>query len=369
MYLKRIELKNFRNYSNLKISFNKGINILYGNNAQGKTNLLESIYILGLTDTFRNVSNQDMIKSNKNYFQIDGILKKEALDTMMQLKYIDNKKFMKRDQTIINKVSDYISYLNIILFAPEDLDIIKGPPINRRRFLNTELSQLYRNYYILYNEYEKILKMRNDYIKTNNYNKDYFDILTSYYIDKNILIYKLRKKFISKINLYCRGIYKDITGLDGFKIIYRPNIEYDVNNYDKNYYLKYFQDKYEYEYKIGSSVFGIHKDDFDFFLGDIDLKHYGSQGQKKIAVLALKLSEIEIFKKYKDSMPILLLDDVFSEIDNVKNNNLLKYLNKDIQVIITTVSLDKINKNILKKAKKFIVDNGKVKIRRGDLDE
>ena len=369
MYLKRVELINFRNYKNLKISFNKGINILYGNNAQGKTNLLESIYALGLTDTFRNSNNQDMIKSNENYFQIDGVLKKEQLDTKMQLKYLGNKKFMQLDQTNINKVSDYISYLNVILFAPEDLDIIKGPPINRRKFLNAELSQLYRNYYILYNEYEKILKMRNDYIKSSNYNKDYLDILTSYYIDKSILIYKLRKKFINKINLYCFKIYKDITGLDGFQIVYKPNIDYDLNNCDKNYYLKYYQEKYEYEYKIGSSIYGIHKDDFDFILDGIDLKFYGSQGQKKIAVLAFKLSEIEIFSKYKNSMPILLLDDVFSEIDNIKNNNLLKYLNRDMQVIITTVSLDKIDKSILKKAKKFIVNGGKVKIQRGDIDE
>lgn len=369
MYLKRVELKNFRNYSNLKISFNKGINILYGNNAQGKTNLLESIYVLSHTDTFRNSSNEDMIKKNNNYFQIDGVLKKEKLDTKMQLKYINNKKFMQLDQTNINKVSDYISYLNIILFSPEDLDIIKGPPINRRKFLNAELSQLYRNYYILCNEYEKILKMRNDYIKTNNYNKDYLDILTTYYIDKNILIYKLRKKFINKLNFYCGKIYKDITGLDGFKIVYKPNIDYDLNNYDKTYYLKYFQEKYEYEYKIGSSIYGVHKDDFDFLLNDIDLKHYGSQGQKKIAILALKLSEIEIFNKYKDCMPILLLDDVFSEIDNIKNNNLLKYLNRDMQVIITTVSLDKIDKSILKKSKKFIVNDGEIKIQRGDMDE
>lgn len=364
MYLKRVELKNFRNYSSLKISFNKGINIIYGNNAQGKTNLLESIYVLALTNTFRNVSDIDLIMKNRNFFNIKGILKNSKLDTTLSISYDNIKKRMLLDDSEITKVSSYISSMNTILFTPDDLDIIKGPPLVRRKFLNTELSQLYSNYYILLNEYEKILKMRNDYIKSGNIDINYYDIITSFLIEKDILIFKIRKKFIERINNYADEIFKNITGLSGFKIVYKPNLDYSEYDYDKNKILEVFKDKYESEYKFLSTFYGIHKDDFEFYLGDSNLKLYGSQGQMRISVLTLKLSEIEIFKKWKNSTPILLLDDVFSEIDEIKNNNLLNYLSRDLQVIITAVSLNSFNKEILSKAKVFRIESGKIKLDR-----
>lgn len=364
MYLKRVELKNFRNYSSLKISFNKGINIIYGNNAQGKTNLLESIYVLALTNTFRNVSDTDLIMKNRNFFNIKGILKNSKLDTTLYITYDNVKKHMLIDDSEITKVSSYISSMNTILFTPDDLDIIKGPPLVRRKFLNTELSQLYSNYYILLNEYEKILKMRNDYIKSGNIDINYYDIITSFLIEKDILIFKIRKKFIERINNYADEIFKNITGLSGFKIVYKPNLDYSEYDYDKNKILEVFKDKYESEYKFLSTFYGIHKDDFEFYLGDSNLKLYGSQGQMRISVLTLKLSEIEIFKKWKNSTPILLLDDVFSEIDEIKNNNLLNYLSRDLQVIITAVSLNSFNKEILSKAKVFRIESGKIKLDR-----
>ena len=364
MYLKRISLRNFRNYSSLKISFNKGINIIYGNNAQGKTNLLESIYVLALTNTFRNVNDTNLIMYNKEFFKIDGVLKDSKLDTDLNIYYNNMKKHMVVDSNEINKVSSYISRMNTILFTPDDLDIIKGPPLVRRKFLNTELSQLYSNYYILLSEYDKILKMRNDYIKSGKMDINYYDIITSFLIEKDILIFKIRKKFIERINSFCKEIFKDITGLDGFKIVYKPNLDYSEYNYDKNKILEIFKDKYDSEYKFLSTFYGVHKDDFEFYLGNTNLKLYGSQGQMRISVLTLKLSEIEIFKKWKETTPILLLDDVFSEIDEVKNNNLLSYLNRDIQAIITAVSLNSFSKEILAKSKVFRIDAGNIKIDR-----
>ena len=372
MYLKRITLKNYRNYSNLKISFNKGINIIYGNNAQGKTNLLESIYVLALTNTFRNSTDIDLIMINKHFFKIDGLLKSSKLDTSMSISYDNVKKHMIIDNNEVYKISNYISTMNIILFTPDDLDIIKGPPLVRRNFLNTELSQLYSNYYILNQEYDKILKMRNDYIKSGKIDINYFDILTSFLIEKDILIFKIRKKFIERINNYCMEIFKNITGFNGFRIVYKPNFDYSFLNYDKNEILKVFKEKYDSEIKILSTFYGVHKDDFEFYLDDFNLKNYGSQGQQRIAVLTLKLSEIEIFKKWKQSSPILLLDDVFSEIDEMKNNNLLNYLCRDMQVIITAVSLKSFNNDILSKAKIFKINSGKLKLERkcrGDLGE
>ena len=364
MYLKRVELKNFRNYSSLKISFNKGINIIYGNNAQGKTNLLESIYVLTLTNTFRNVYDTDLIMKDRKFFNIKGVLKNSKLDTTLNISYDNIRKRMVMDDSEITKVSSYISVMNTILFTPDDLDIIKGPPLVRRKFLNTELSQLYSNYYILLSEYEKILKMRNDYIKSGMLDINYYDIITSFLIEKDILIFKIRKKFIDRINNYASEIFKNITGLSGFKIVYKPNLDYSEYDYDKNKILEVFKDKYDSEYKFLSTFYGVHKDDFEFYLGDSNLKLYGSQGQMRISVLTLKLSEIEIFKKWKNSTPILLLDDVFSEIDEIKNNNLLNYLSRDLQVIITAVSLNSFNKEILSKAKVFRIESGKIKLDR-----
>ena len=369
MYLKRIKLRNFRNYSNIRISFNKGINIIYGNNAEGKTNLLESIYVLSLTNTFRNSNESDLILKGKDYFSIEGVLKKEKLDTYISINNILNKKHLVIDNSEIHKISDYISNLNTILFTPDDLDIIKGPPMSRRKYLDNEISQLYSNYYIVLLEYEKILKMRNDYLKQFKIDKNYFDIITTYLIDKSILIFKMRKKFIEKINKYCEQIFYDITGLKEFKINYKPNFNYEEYSYDKSRILKSYQEKYDIEFKNLSTLYGIHKDDFEFFLNDLNLKYFGSQGQMRVSILALKLSEIEIFKHWKNTTPILLLDDVFSEIDEIKNNNLLKYLNKDLQVIITAVSLNNINNSIIKRAKIFKIEKGKIKIQRGDFNE
>ena len=375
MYLKKLKLHNFRNYESLNVTLTKGINILYGENAQGKTNLLEAIYVLGLTKSHRNFIDDNLIKKNEDYLTIEGIVNDKKLDNKLNI-YIDNKsKILKYNNDTIKKISDYISIMNIIIFYPDDLILIKESPQIRRKYLNLELSQLYSNYFILINEYNKILKLRNDYLKKINKgiskDKTYVDILTGYLIDKSIMIYKLRDKFINKINLYCESIYKDIMDLDGFKVVYNPSIEFDLKNPNLKDYLKQEYDKrFEYDVKILSTSIGPHKDDIEFYLKDKNLKYYGSQGQQRIAVLALKLSEIEIFKKYKETTPILLLDDIFSELDDKKKNNLLKFINKDIQTIITTTDLNNLDKKLIKKSKLFNISNGNIiKIKEVKLDE
>lgn len=366
MYLKNIELVNFRNYKHIKVSFNKGINIIYGKNAQGKTNLLESIYLLGLTSSHRNILDNSLINNGNLFLKVKGSLKKDKISNDLEVYIDERKKILKFDNSIINKVSDYISFMNIIIFTPDDLELIKGSPQIRRKFLNVELSQLYSNYYVILNEYEKLLKIRNEYLKNvyknNKIDDNYFEILTSYLVDKAIIIYKMRKKFVDKFNLFCQDIYKDITNYDNFKIVYKKNIDFDINDSNlKNILLDKFREKKDLEIKLSSTIYGPHRDDLEFYLNDINLKFYGSQGQQRLAVLTLKLSEIEIFKRYKDSAPILLLDDIFSEIDKDKRDNLLKYVNKDIQTIITTTEVDTIDCDIIKKAKLFQIDSGKIK--------
>lgn len=377
MIIKKITLKNFRNYDNLSLKFYKGINIVYGANAQGKTNLLESIYFLGLTKSHRSFIDNSLIKKNRENALINGVINKGKLDVNMSINLSLNNKLLKIDNDVIKKTSNYISKLNIIIFTPDDLEIIKSSPQVRRKFLDMELSQLYSNYYIILNEYNKLLKIRNNYLKKinkkENIDQNYFNILTNYLIDKAILIYKMRFKFINKINEYSNDIYKNITGYENFNIKYKMNIVENIDIFDiniKSKLIDLYNEKIEEDIKFKSTIIGPHKDDFEFYLNDKNLKLYGSQGQQRVAVLSLKLCEIELFKKYKEETPILLLDDIFSELDEKKKNNLLKYIVKNIQTIITTTDLNSISKKLLKKSKIFKIDDGKIeKIKEVEIDE
>jgi len=364
MYLEELQLRNFRNYDSLKIKLNPHINIFYGNNAQGKTNLLESIYVLGLTKSHLLNLDDNLVKDNEMSCKIRGIIKKNKLKNKLEIQLHENKKILKIDNIEVKKITDYInSSLNVIIFYPEDLEIIKGSPNSRRSFINLELSQLSDNYLKILTEYNKILKIRNDYLKKINKNikidETYFQIITNYLIDKAIIIYKMRLKFINKINENCGKVFYELTKLDGFNIKYIPNFIFeDDETKIKDNLLKIYEKNHKKEVKLGSTLYGPHRDDIEFYLNDKNLKIYGSQGQKRLAIIATKLSEIEIFKQFKNNNPILLLDDVFSELDDIKKNNLVKYINDDIQVIITTTELKNVNK--FKSASIFKIKNGEV---------
>ena len=271
-------------------------------------------------------------------------------------------KILKIDNNLIKSNTNYISNMNIIIFYPEDLELIKGSPNIRRRFLNLELSQLYSNYLTITSDYNKLLKMRNDCLKSDIKDENYFDILTEYLINKAILIYKMRKKFIDKINEKIKSIFFDISGLDNFYIKYKTSIEFE--NFEEDYLKTIMREKFKnirnQELKFKSTLIGPHRDDLEFYIEDLNLKFYGSQGQQRMAILSLKLSEIEIFKKYKGYNPILLLDDVFSELDENKKNNLLKYIDSEIQTIITTTDLNNIDKSIIDKSKIIRIKQGNI---------
>lgn len=366
MYIESLKLKNFRNYETLELKFNKGINIIYGKNAQGKTNLLESIYVLGITKSHRSSIDNYLIRNGENYLNIHGIIKKNRFP--MHLEYsLSNIKELKIDKEKIGKVSDYISKMNIIIFYPEDLEIIKGSPSIRRKFLNLELSQLYSSYYTLLNDYNRLLKMRNDYLKKisldNKYDENYLNILNNYFLEKGILICKMRSKFIKLLNEKSSEIFKTITGLEGFHIVYNSNIDISFDSKEKIKEESEIKIKkmFKSELKFRASLVGPHRDDFEFYLKENNLKLYGSQGQQRIAVLSIKLAEISIFKEYTGTTPILLLDDIFSELDSKKKNNLLRYIKNNIQTIITTTDLATINKRIIEKAKLIEIEDGKIK--------
>lgn len=367
MYLKKIYLKNFRNYDSLNIEFSKRINIIYGNNAQGKTNLLESIYYLATTKSHRLNNDIEMIKFNNNICKIKGIVNNQKINTNLEIDISENGRILKIDNQEVKKVENYITTsFNIIIFEPDDLNLVKGSPNERRNFINLELSQISNNYYNILSEYNKILKIRNNILTkiSNNKNIDdnYFKIITNKLISKAILIYKMRNKFIDELNIECGNIFLNLTKTAGFNIKYEPNVEFE--SYDTEYLkeklFKIYKNNYEKELRLGTTIFGPHRDNIGFYIDMKNIKDFGSQGQQRMAILSCKLSEITIYKKYKNSDPIILLDDVFSELDDIKKNNLLKYLKNNHQIIITTTDLKKINKKIIGEANIYKIKEGKI---------
>lgn len=366
MVLKNINVSQFRNYSNLDLTLKNGINIIYGDNAQGKTNLLESIYVLALTKSHRSFIDNNLIKVGEKSAKIKGTVIDGNVPSQLEIIINSKNKKIKVDQNEMKRVSDYITKMNIIIFYPEDLELIKNSPGIRRRFLNLELSQIDGQYLNLYGEFSKILKMRNDYLKKINkglpIDMGYFEILNDYFIEKAVEIYQRRAHFIRLINERCEKIFYELSGLNGLHLQYKTTIP--IENQSPLILKEQLRDKLnrikDTEIKLGVTLCGPHRDDFEFYIDSQNIKYFGSQGQQRMAILALKLSEIDIFKEETKKSPILLLDDVFSELDGTKKNNLLSYIKQDIQTIITTTDLENIDETILKQAKLIQIQNGKV---------
>lgn len=362
MFLKEINLKNFRNYSDLKLKFNKKINIFIGNNAQGKTNILEGIYFLSITKSHRTLKEMFLIKNEEIFTKVQGKVKGESkLSTKYEVILNQNGKIVSINDNKIKKISDYLSNINVIMFCPDDLEIIKGTPSERRYFLNIEIGQLYNDYLKHIYNYNKILKSRNEYLKNNiNFDKVYFDVLTEELIKENVKIIKYRDSYIKEINKYIGKIYKNLTKKDNIYVKYETFIEVDT---EENMYKKIkdkFNKSYENELYQKVTLHGAHKDDFSVYIDDIKINNYGSQGQHRIAILSIKLSEVEIFRNIKNVKPILLLDDIFSELDKLKKNNIINYIDNDLQVFITSTDLKNISRKLLQEAEVFKVNKGQV---------
>lgn len=373
MKIRDIKLLNFRNYDELNLEFSDNINVIIGNNGEGKTNILESIYVLSLTKSNRYGADNDLIKFGKENLKVEGNVIDDDLLRKFNVSLSKNKKNVFINGKEIRKISDYISNFCVISFAPIDLEIIKGSPSIRRNFLNIEISQLYNNYINYLNEYNYILKMRNDYLKKMNLNamidKRYLDIINDKLIDKAVKIYEYRFKYVEEINSLIESIFYKIAGLKSLKIEFDNSL--GLGKFDEETITKTMNDKfkknYHQELMLGNTLNGPHRDDFKFMLNDLDMKIYSSQGQQRLAIIAFKIAELYIYKRIKKSYPVLLLDDIFSEIDIRKRNKIIKFLNNDIQTIITTTDLVDISEELLKKARIFKIKNGKI-TKRGEIN-
>lgn len=351
MFFKSIDLVNFRSYDHLLLKFDPHINIIVGKNGQGKTNILESLYYFAYLKSHRVHDENVLIKNEKKAFKIKCKLKRETLIDELKIEYNQINKKIVYNQTEINKKSEYLQIVNIILFEPSNLEILKGSPNIRREYLNDAISQINGNYYNILNDYNKLLRMRNEFLKSKRNDIDYLDTLDKYFVEKATTIYQMRAKYINKLNEFISQIYQDIMNIPSLKIEYKSFYE-TIEDKDKIKDLLILEMKKNYskEKYTGLTIEGPHKDDFVFVTNFANLKEYGSQGQQRGAVISLKFAEAEIIKKYKNVTPIFLLDDVFSELDGIRKNNLLKYINHDYQVILTTTDVNKISKKLLDNA-------------------
>lgn len=365
MIINKLQLKHFRNYEELSINFNSKVNVFVGNNAQGKTNIIESIYMLAITKSHRTHLDNNLIQKDTKFAKVKGIIKKKEEKESSELEVLINSqgKKVSINKHPVKKISDYVSFFNVIIFHPDDLEILKGSPSERRKFLNIEISQLDNNYLSILNNYNTILKNRNEYLKKvniDNYDKSYLDILTGQLIEYAYKIYIYRESFIRDINTAIRKINEKIKGLEDIDIKYETVISINDHDRIKDLLKQKYEQNISREIFLSQTIIGPHRDDFIFLNNNRNIKDYGSQGQQRMAVLCLKLAEIELFKNRKGEYPVLLLDDIFSELDNTKRHNIIKYINKRMQIMITTTDISDIEKNILEKASVFTVRKNKV---------
>ena len=337
MYIESIELNNYRNYRKLKVEFGKNTNILYGNNAQGKTNILESIYMAATTKSHRGTKDRDIIRIGEDESHIRLFLRKRDVSHKIDMHLRKSKnKGVAIDGIAIRRATELYGLLNVIFFSPEDLSIIKNGPAERRRFMDLELCQISRLYYQNLASYNKILNQRNNLLKQIYYNKsliDTLDVWNIQLVDYVSKIIKERKNFIDMMNDIICDIHSRLTGgREKLEIVY----EYNVN---ENNFEDVLREKLETDLKYSSTQAGPHRDDISFLINGIDARKYGSQGQQRTVALSLKMAEIKLVKKIISDNPILLLDDVMSELDTDRRNALIDEI-KDIQTIITCTGYD-----------------------------
>ena len=357
MYIQSLELKNYRNYDRLIIEFSSGTNILYGDNAQGKTNILEAVYLGATTKSHRGSKDKEIIRFGENESHIRIHLMKQDIGHQIDMHLKKSRtKGAAIDRIPIKRSSDLLGFVPVIFFSPEDLSIIKNGPSERRKFLDIELSQLEKMYLHQLSSYNRVMAQRNNLLKQLAYQRELLDTLDSWdlpLVKYGSEVIRYRQKFIEDLNEIIREIHKNLTGKKE-KIV----LKYDYSvNYDE--FLTVLQRKREIDLKYASTGAGPHRDDIEFLVNGIDIRKFGSQGQQRTAALSLKLAQIELVKRQTGETPILLLDDVLSELDSSRKNYLLDSI-KDIQTLITCTGLEEFINSHLQIDKMFQVKSGKI---------
>lgn len=368
MRIKKLKVENFRNLENLDIEFSEGVNIIYGNNAQGKTNIIESIYIFSFGKSFRANKDIELLKFDKEYFLSNIKIMKKDRELEMDFGFdkISNKKMIKVNGVIQKKISDIIGKLNVVVFKPEDIKIVTDSPSIRRKYIDYLISSISKSYLENITKYKKVMEERNNLLKEiklrlkgsknlDETDSNFLDVYDKLLSKLNWEIYNERKRVIEKLNNYIYDIHLKLTenyiNNEKLHIKYVSNVAEDIEKMYNNLSKSRLND-----INKGYTSLGIHRDDYIISINSLDVSIYGSQGQKKSSIISLKLSELKVIEEVIGEKPVLLLDDYMSELDEKRR---LKFLDiiEDIQIIITTthkISIDG------KENTYFYVDNGKI---------
>lgn len=371
MNIERLQLTNYRNYESLSLDLSPKINVFIGENAQGKTNVMESIYVLAMAKSHRTTNDKELIRWDEDYGKIEGVLNKRYGSVPIELTISKKGKKGKVNHLEQTKLSNYIGQMNVVMFAPEDLNIVKGSPQIRRRFIDMEIGQISPVYLHDLLTFQKILKQRNHLLKSNQGKASFandvmFDIYTEQYVQAAVQIIRKRFQFMELLQEWAEPIHHGISrGLEKLVIKYRPvsgmEASWTVEEMT-NYMTQKLQEMKQREIERGVTLIGPHRDDLQFFVNDYDVQIYGSQGQQRTTALSLKLAEIELIKQETKETPILLLDDVLSELDDYRQSHLLNTIQGEVQTFVTTTSVEGIHHDTIQHAKLFNVTKGSIEI-------
>lgn len=370
MILNHLSLHHYRNYDHVELSTEHNVNILVGPNAQGKTNLLEAIFVLALTKSHRTNKDKELIQWNKDQTLLHAEVDKKYGLNKLDLYISQQGKKAKINGLEQKKLSNFVGTINVVMFAPEDLEIVKGSPSIRRRFLDMEIGQVQPSYVYDLLQYQRILNQRNNYLKqlfsTKKLNQDMMEVWNQQLVQLGTKIIKKRQSFITKLQKWAEKVHLGITkDQEQLQIKYQPSFEIedfkDETVVFNQFMIKLSQVK-DQEMKRGITLIGPHRDELQFFINDKEVQMYGSQGQQRTTALSLKLAEIELIHEEVGEYPILLLDDVLSELDRFRQTQLIETFQSKVQTFITTTGIESLNIAKLDHAKLFNVLDGKLEI-------
>ncbi|NHN32283.1 DNA replication/repair protein RecF [Paenibacillus agricola] len=366
MQLKKLSLRNYRNYDEVHVETDHMVNIIIGPNAQGKTNLLEAIFVLALTKSHRTHQDKELIQWDARHTMLHGEVEKKYGLCKLDLTISQQGKKAKINGLEQKKLSQFIGSINVVMFAPEDLEIVKGTPSIRRRFLDMEIGQVYPTYLYDLSQYQKILLQRNNYLKqlftTRDTKAALLDVWNAQLVQYGIKIIKKRQSFIQKLQRWAEKIHSGITaGQEEIKIAYACSFDQQIVEDETvlfdQFMIKLSQVK-EQELRRGVTLVGPHRDDLLFTINGKDVQTFGSQGQQRTTALSLKLAEIELIREEVGEYPILLLDDVLSELDQYRQTQLIETFQNKVQTFITTTGIESIDRSKLDNASVIHVRNG-----------
>ncbi|TFB21098.1 DNA replication/repair protein RecF [Filobacillus milosensis] len=368
MYIEELTLTNYRNYDKQKVVFDKKINVIIGENAQGKTNLMEAIYVLAFTKSHRTPRDKELIKWDAEYGKIEGRVLKRNQSIPLEVIFSNKGKKAKFNHIEQKRLSEYIGAMNVVMFAPEDLNLVKGSPQERRKFIDMEIGQTQPVYIYHLGQYQRILKERNALLKDlqrkPNADSTMLKVYTDQLIEHASIILERRFQFLQKLRKWAQPIHQGISrGNEQLNIDYDASIDVseDVNSEKiRIVYEEHFNHIEQKEIDRGTTLVGPHRDDLIFYVNDKNVQTYGSQGQQRTTALSLKLAEIELIFEEVGEYPILLLDDVLSELDDYRQSHLLNTIQGKVQTFVTTTSIDGIAHETISEAEIFTIHEGQL---------